>query len=210
MSTVIPPAAMNYEWIGTPSDECVKLYTAFYDERKLSRDNESWSTRAVRILGKQAFRVAQAGATSLWGGVKGFLVGAAVQNDLAYQTVEKVAEAGNAVVTKWTRKPIEHTRVEEATKKLREIKECKNPQIYIDLVQASYRKWLTGSKSSADLMKKLNGNTTPGEKIDNMIDYINEPAKDHKGALKNNGKDLCGILICTAEQSKIEASMAEG
>ncbi len=145
-------------------------------------------------------------ATYLYRGVTGFVVGAAVRNDIVYHATGKVVQAGHGIFVAWTRTPIDHDRVDKAVEKLRHIGRCSNPEAFIGRIQDVYNKGYRSSKGSSDLMKSLGSNESPVNKITAIADYLLRPAPQagFNNLRYNNGKWLYQVIVCMAENSSLD------
>lgn len=204
--TVTPPESMNIEWVCDPAPECAHRYTHYFHNRKLLAESEGWTTWAARLLAKHAFSVVQTGATYVYRGITGFVVGAAVRNDLLYHAAGKVVQAGHGIFVAWTRTPVDHKRVDEAVKKLEHIGRCRNPEAFIQRIQDVYSKGYRSSKGSAELMSALGSDDLPVNKIARIADYLKKPASQtgFTDIRYNNGKWLYQVIVCITENSTLD------
>lgn len=204
--TVTPPENMNHEWVFPPTPACASRYTVYFHNRKLLAESEGWTTWAARLLAKHAFSVVQTGATYFYRGITGFVAGAAVRNDLAYHATGKVVQAAHGVFIAWSRTPVDHDRVDKAIEKLHHIGLCSNPEAFIERIEAVYNKGYLSSKGSADLMKTLRGYHAAVDKISAIAEYLKRPAVQpgFQDIRYNNGKWLYQVIVCMAENSKLD------
>lgn len=203
LSRITTPETMQPEWVGQAPEACAKRYASYYYNRKLEADSEGMTSWLVRVAARNVFSLAQAGGAFLYSGYKAMAVSLAAKNEVAYHTAGKVVLTAHAIFVTKTRVPIDHMRVESVLEKLRRMKTCANPELFINTIQNLYTKGYLSSKGSYDLMNTLYSDLEPAKKIDAIIRFLTRPAKlaGHEDLYYHNGKWLYQIIICMAEKT---------
>lgn len=204
--SVIPPENIQKEWVGSPSDHWAARYKEYYLNRKLKPESEGWSIFFARHTIKKAINVVQTSATWMYQGVIGQAVKNLVTTDIVYNAGSSVVSTGHAVYTANTRVPIDHHRVDAVVAKLRLIQKCHNAQLFIDRVQAVYKRGYLSSKGSHTLSTILSSTMDTTNKIQNIINFLtlHSTLEGYLDVYYHNGKTFYQDIAITVEHSKID------